>query len=100
MSGGHFDYDQYKILHMAEAIESIIHRNNSEEVDEWGYKTSYNFSEETIDEFIYAVLYLNLAYTYAQRIDWLVSGDDSEETFHRRLTDDLKNLDNNSKSKL
>ena len=100
MSGGHFDYDQYKILHMAEAIESIIHRNNSEEVDEWGYKTSYDFSEETIAEFEKAVLYLNLAYIYAQRIDWLVSGDDGEETFHKRLTDDLKNLDNNSKSKI
>ena len=23
MSGGHFDYDQYKILNMAEAIESV-----------------------------------------------------------------------------
>ena len=100
MSGGAYDYDQYKILHIAEAIESIIHRNNSEEVDEWGYKTSYDFSEETIKEFEKAVLYLNLAYIYAQRIDWLVSGDDGEETFHKRLTDDLRNLDNNSKNKL
>ena len=57
-------------------------------------------SEETIAEFEKAVLYLNLAYIYAQRIDWLVSGDDGEETFHKRLTDDLKNLDNNSKNKL
>jgi hypothetical protein len=34
---------------------------------------------------------LNQALIYAQRIDWLVSGDDGEDTFHARLAEDLKN---------
>lgn len=25
-----------------------------------------------------------------QRIDWLIAGDDGEETFHRRLKEDLE----------
>ena len=32
---------------------------------------------------------------YAQRIDWLVSGDDSEESFHARLKRDLKAIEDN-----
>jgi hypothetical protein len=29
---------------------------------------------------------------YAQRVDWLVSGDDGEESFITRLAEDLKEL--------
>ena len=100
MSGGHFDYNQYRITTIADTIDSMIWNNNSQEVNEWGDSIGNNYSEETINEFEKAVLYLNLAYIYAQRIDWLVSGDDGEDTFHKRLTDDLKNLDNSSKSKI
>ena len=100
MSGGHFDYNQYRITTIADTIDSLIWNNKSEEVNEWGDSIGNNYSEETIAEFENAVVYLNLAYIYAQRIDWLVSGDDGEETFHRRLADDLQNLENNSKSKI
>jgi len=30
------------------------------------------------------------SYTYVQRLDWLVSGDDGEEDFHTRLRKELK----------
>jgi hypothetical protein len=30
-----------------------------------------------------------LAKIYAQRVDWFLSGDDGEETFHERLKEDL-----------
>lgn len=32
------------------------------------------------------------AQVYAQRIDWLLSGDDGEDNFHLRLKEDLANL--------
>ena len=35
---------------------------------------------------------LKEAYVYAQRIDWLLSGDDGEETFIERLKEDLDKL--------
>jgi hypothetical protein len=35
---------------------------------------------------------LKNAFVYTQRIDWLLSGDDSEESFHQRLKEDLKNI--------
>jgi hypothetical protein len=38
------------------------------------------------------LLKLKLAYVYAQRIDWLLSCDDGEDSFHKRLQAQLKEL--------
>lgn len=92
MSGGHFDYDQYKISEIADAIERVIQNNNSGEVDEYGYRIGYDFSNETIQEFHAAVANLKIAFAYAHRIDWLLEGDDNEETFHKRLKEDLEKV--------
>ena len=35
---------------------------------------------------------MEIAEAYAQRVDWLVSGDDGEESFHERLKEDLDDL--------
>ena len=37
---------------------------------------------------------LKQAEIYAQRIDWLLSGDDGEESFHERLKEELEELKN------
>jgi len=88
MSGGHFDYKQYTIDYIADEIESVIARNDPEEEDERGY----HFNDQTLAELKRAVNLLRQAAIYAQRIDWLVSGDDAENTFHKRLQDELKSL--------
>lgn len=88
MSGGHFDYQQYQIGQIAESIESIIHREEDQTHTGW----KYEFTPETLAEFKTAVELLKQAEVYAQRIDWLVSGDDGEETFHKRLRADLEKL--------
>ena len=82
MSGGHFDYSQYKILQIAEEIEKIISENDH-----------YGFSSDIIEEFVNAIYILKKAYIYAQRIDWLVSDDDGEESFKERLFEELYKLD-------
>jgi hypothetical protein len=89
MSGGQFDYKQYDIGRIADEIEQMIRSNNSEELDEWGCRVGYQFTPETISRFDMAVLYLRLAQIYTHRIDWLVSGDDGEDSFHKRLEHDL-----------
>lgn len=93
MSGGHFDYMQYCIGHIAGEIEKLILKNNDESKNQWGDTVGRFYSDETIARFKLAVRYLRLAQIYAHRVDWLVSGDDSEECFHRRLDDDLKAMD-------
>ena len=89
MSGGRFGYSQHRLTVMVEEIEMVIQNNDVK--DEWGYAD--NFSEETLQEFRKGIEILNRAYVYAQRIDWLVSGDDSEPYFHTRLQQELKELD-------
>lgn len=89
MSGGHFDYKQYYLSYIADEIEQLVLTNNSTENHQYGDGFSTNYSEKTIKEFEKAIFYLNMAQIYAQRVDWLVSCDDNEETFHTRLRDDL-----------
>ena len=51
------------------------------------------WAEATLREFEAAVRCLRRAAVYAQRIDWLLSGDDGEEEFHERLEKELEELD-------
>jgi hypothetical protein len=94
MSGGHFQYEQYKLQMIADEIEQLIIDNESEELNRYGDKKGSFYSVETINEFKAAVALLKVAHVYAHRIDWLVSGDDGEDSFHRRLKDELKKLKN------
>ena len=48
---------------------------------------------EVIEEFKKGLKILKIAAIYAQRIDWLLSGDDGEESFKRRLKEELDKLD-------
>ena len=50
------------------------------------------YSKDTINEFKKAYKILKKATTYVQRIDWLVCGDDDEPSFHKRLKEELQNL--------
>lgn len=92
MSGGHFQYKQWEIGNIADEVEQLIIDNDSEELNEYGDRKGSHFSNETIEEFKTALAILRQAHVYAQRIDWLVSGDDGEDSFHRRLKHDLEKL--------
>ena len=89
MSGGHFQYNQYKLQMIAEEIEELIEKNTCNDKNQWGDVIGHHYSRETMREFDKAVSLLKQAYVYTQRIDWLVSGDDGEDSFHRRLADEL-----------
>ena len=90
MSGGHFNYKQHHLLDMADSIGSAILDNT--EKNEWGSDIGRHYTPKTIAEFEKAVKALKMAYVYAQRIDWLLSGDDGEDSFHKRLKAQLKEL--------
>jgi hypothetical protein len=48
---------------------------------------------EIIEEFKKGLKILKMASIYAQRIDWLLSGDDSEDSFKRRLKENIDELE-------
>lgn len=61
--------------------------------DEYGHTPYYpDYTEETLQEFRRGIAVLKRAGIYAQRIDWLLSGDDGEESFHKRLKTELLKL--------
>lgn len=96
MSGGHFDYNQYKIGYIADEVEQLIERNGKEIPkqyrDDWSGTNYYEYPPEVIEKFKEGVEILRKAQIYAQRIDWLVSGDDGNESFLKRLKEDLEKL--------
>ena len=88
MSGGAFEYKDYMLKEFADQIDQMVRDNGKE--DEWGYV--YDYSEEVLEKFRIAVDLLKKASIYVHRVDWLISGDDGDDTFLERLKEDLNEL--------
>ena len=80
MSGGHFDYNQYVIHDIANQLEQDILRNNEDH---------RRYTKATINEMIATLCALRVCAASVERIDYLLSGDDSEATFRDRLARDI-----------
>ena len=105
MSGGAFDYQQYHIEEIADDIERTIIEAGREipkkvwENNHWygspiddSDRTYPTYERKTMDIMKRAVYVLRMAYIYAKRVDWMLSGDDSEESLAKRLEEDLQVL--------
>jgi hypothetical protein len=109
MSGGTFDYNQRRIRYIADDIEQEIAKSgkpkSKRELKEEGwYRDSswyekypedlnhYKYRDEVIAEFKNAYKALRQAEIYAQRVDWLLAGDDGEGTFLERIKEDMEAL--------
>ena len=95
MSGGYFDYKQYELNAIADSIEQVLIDYENKKKSEWEDSPKWDFRDPaTILEFRNAINLIRKASIYAQRIDWLLSYDDGEESFHTRLKEDMKELEN------
>ena len=108
MSGGHWDYIQYRFTDVTKDIEKLIEKNGQPKTEEdlkeeswhdtnWYEKYPedkfhYKYPEEVIEEFKKGAEIIKLAQIYMQRMDWLLSGDDGEESFIERLKQDKEKL--------
>lgn len=107
MSGGHFDYKQYELDMIADSIQHELDKQGREIPEDmrWYNKEWYDehpedrfhttYSSRVQEAMRTAVKKLREAAIYAQRIDWFLSGDDDEESFIRRLNEDLSKLSDN-----
>jgi len=93
MSGGHFDYNQYHITQIADSVEHLVRKNGIKDIDDYGDDRDYNFRPHVIARFKEGVNVLRTAFIFAQRIDYLLSGDDGQEMFLSRLVEDLNDLE-------
>jgi hypothetical protein len=104
MSGGHFNYAQYRIKEIADSIQQKLDDQGKlkSKEDLWMSKDYYEaYPEEKFEytypkniqkEFLNAIKALNIAAIYAQRVDYLLSGDDGEENFLIRLKEELSKI--------
>ena len=116
MSGGTFDYNQRRIRYIADDIEQEIAKSgkpkSQRELKEEGWHRDrewyekypedlnhYKYSNEVIEEFKNAYKALRIAEIYAQRVDWLLAGDDGQESFLQRLKGELLHLELELKTK-
>ena len=86
MSGGHFDYKQHYIVDIADEIARIVKAEEARDCPDRYYESG------SLDAMKEAYKVLLKAEIYARRIDWLVSGDDSDETFAKRLYKELSEV--------
>jgi hypothetical protein len=110
MSGGHWGYIQHRFTDVAEDIDDLIKLNgklkseeelkeNSWYDEDWYNKypedrCHYEYNKDVIEQFKKAAHAVRIAQIYIQRVDWLLSGDDGEEAFLKRIDKDLKELQN------
>ena len=110
MSGGFFDYKQWHIDNIADQIEQeVIMSGKPIPKSKWDYfereeynethkqPMNYAFPEDVLRRMEEAIYALRRAAIYAQRADYLISGDDGEESFMERLKKELAELDSKSK---
>jgi hypothetical protein len=83
MSGGHFDYKCFQISQFAEELQHEIDTNSEEEI-------GHQYTEETLVVLRQCKALIEKAGKVAREIEWLYSGDHSEESFLRIVSPKLK----------
>lgn len=81
MSGGHFDYNCFRISQFADELKHEIEINNSTETDDYGYKIGAGYNEKTIATLKKCHQIIEMAGKLAREVEWLYSGDHGEESF-------------------
>ena len=108
MSGGRWDYLQYRFTDVAEDIKNLVERNGKRKTEDeikhdWkdsGWYENFpddlfhnKYSDEVIEELKNGYEIISKAQVYMKRIDWLLSGDDGEENFLKRIKSDLDKIE-------
>lgn len=84
----------WKDVYTGEVYEVKSYTYEEYEEDEDGEIPYFpDYEEKTLKEFRKGLDAIRKARVYAHRIDWLISGDDGEDNFHKRLEEDLKELE-------
>ena len=83
MSGGYFDYNQYRIRDIVGELNTLIEQDVWDDV----------IDKDSLIDIINITIAKGMVFeVLVNRIDWLLSGDDGEESFYNRLSDELAEL--------
>jgi hypothetical protein len=108
MSGGRWDYIEYRFTDIVEDMKRLINRNGKlktpEEMKEEDWrgaewyekypedKYHHKYPDKVIEKFKEGIEIIEKAQIYIQRFDYLLSGDDGEGSFLERLEEELSKL--------
>lgn len=92
MSGGYFNYKQYELNDIADSIQRVIANNESTEVNSWGEPIGGFLSKEVLERFNETIFWLERSREMVQRVDWFLSGDDSESSFLERWETEVRKV--------
>ena len=81
MSGGYFDYTQFRIMNSRVVLCKYL-----ENLEAGAYRP------ETLAKLRECEQTLRLAGNMLHRVDWFLSADEGEETFHERWAEDVELL--------
>lgn len=88
MSGGFFDYQQHRLEDMARDIDRLVARNGTSYADDPSLEVHY--PPDIIERFKETAHILRQAAEMAQRVDYLLSADDGEDTFRERWAKEVR----------
>lgn len=84
MSGGYFDYENYRLNDIADRLESLVALHDEKRLPEY----YANFSEKTYEIFRQTVIECRKLERTLHHIDYLLEGDHVEDTFLKRMNHD------------
>jgi len=89
MSGGQFEYRQRVLKDLREELVELFYQVNTPAKLDYDYSRFDQVEDkEYFNKIVHGILLsLDTAFEGLQRIDWFISGDDSEENFQERLND-------------
>ena len=96
MSGGKFDYKHFQAEMLAEELRDFVkeqwqYKNGNSIPDERNGGWDYELSAKTLDKIDQTATMLYKAATMAHHVDYLLSGDIGEDSFHLRWDEDKLN---------
>lgn len=89
MSGGYFEYKQHYINDIIDKLEKFLEDQKNkerEEVDDF-----YVYPDNIIVHAMYTLNLLKLSQVFLNRLDYLFSYDESEDSYIENLKKDMKN---------
>lgn len=88
MSGGTFDYVEFRLDDVVQKLQEVINGNDGSDFRVYANK----YKPETIKALQEIVQLVKVAKISIHRADYLIAGDDSEESFHEYLNKELNDL--------
>ena len=97
MSGGFFEYQDMRLIDLAEPLRCKIALNRQK--PDWASDYDINYSENFINEMSEVYDQLIILMAKLHRIDWVLSADDGESDYERRLAIDLSKVESDDPCK-